>query len=610
MNRGHRALIGALGIVLALVVGVMLFPAATAGPAPSATAADLGPYREGIVGHPSSVNPLTARTQADRDLVALIFRGLVRTGPDGEMLPDLASSWTSSADGRTWTFQLDSSAYWEDGRPVTSADVVFTVGLLHDTHYDGPYGSSWQGIQVAANGDYTVKFTMVLAVAGFLRQAALPILPAHLLQGLDVAKLADSSFSSRPVGDGPYRILSLEYSHAVLARVDSVEPARTALPTPVPSPTPRLTVAPTSPPTPTPNPASSIAATTTASPTPTPTATPAPTASPSTRPSPDVASMMRRLDTMELYFYDDAASLAAAFAAGRLDAAGGLTPDRVDAALAARGSRLVSYRWSSLLSVVLNQRSSHPELRDGDTRTALLAAIDRDAVVSSVLKGRGSVAQIPIPAWSSAYDRGAVTTIAYDPAAAASGLSGAGWTRTPSGWNAPKATAAYAIALLTPLEADNAVLYATARAVAESWRSIGMAVMLDAVPVATYVARLNAGTFTAAVVDFEVGLDPDLGPLMLSSQIGSGGSNVAGISDALLDQLLIMARKTVDPTARQAAVSAVEKYLSGEVPILPLCFRDYGLVLSSRVANVFGGDIADPSNRYWDVVDWRLAGAG
>jgi peptide/nickel transport system substrate-binding protein len=183
-----------LGIVLALVVGVMLIPSATPGnaavsPSPLAVA----PYREGVVGHPSSVNPLTARSQADQDLVALLFRSLVRAGPDDTILPDLASSWTASADGRTYTFRLVTDAYWEDGQPVTSADVVFTIGLLQDPNYDGLYGSSWQGIHVAASGPYTVTFTMVLAIAGFLHQAELPILPQHLLAGVDVTKLADVS---------------------------------------------------------------------------------------------------------------------------------------------------------------------------------------------------------------------------------------------------------------------------------------------------------------------------------------------------------------------------------------------------------------------------------
>jgi ABC-type transport system substrate-binding protein len=108
-------------------------------------------------------------------------------------------------------------------------------------------------------------------------------------------------------------------------------------------------------------------------------------------------------------------------------------------------------------------------------------------------------------------------------------------------------------------------------------------------------------------VDYEVGLDPDLGPMLLSSQVGSGGSNVAGMQDPTLDQMLLLARKTVDPVARQAAVSAVERYVSSSLPILPLAFRDYDVVVSNRVWGIQSNQLADPSGRFWDVIDWRLA---
>ena len=80
MNRIDRAVIGGLVLVLAVAAfaigGSALAPRtpqATTGP--STPPAE--PYREGILSRPTSVNPLAARTQADRDLVALVFSGLV-----------------------------------------------------------------------------------------------------------------------------------------------------------------------------------------------------------------------------------------------------------------------------------------------------------------------------------------------------------------------------------------------------------------------------------------------------------------------------------------------------------------------------------------------------
>ena len=54
-------------------------------------------------------------------------------------------------------------------------------------------------------------------------------------------------------------------------------------------------------------------------------------------------------------------------------------------------------------------------------------------------------------------------------------------------------------------------------------------------------------------------------------------------------------------------MTAVEKYISTTLPLLPLCFRDYDLVVSNRVQQLVSNDLGDPSGRFWDVLDWRLA---
>lgn len=594
---------------MAVAGAVLLIPPAAPGASSSASARpSAGPvtYREGIVGHPSSINPLTPRSQVDQDMVALLFRGLTRAGADGSVVPDLAT-WTSTPDGRSYTFTIRNDAYWDDGQPVTAADVVFTIGLVQDPTYSGPVGSSWQGVHASETGPNVVTISMTLPIAGFLRQAELPILPSHLLKGTPVSKLADSAYSTRPVGDGPYRIVELDNTHALLERVAAYAGTPIAAPSPSLSATPKpsqsavvfATVTPRiarSTPTPAPTPA------------PTPTPKPTPAVSPSITPMPVPAGLaLTDLTRIEFVFYGDSTSAEADFHAGKLDAVGGLPPEDTDAALTTAGSRLIGYRWASLLSVVINQRSDHPELRDANARTGLLAAINRDQIVSSVLEGRGSVADLPIPSWSTAYNYSSISQTPFAPFDAQGFLTTAGWHETNAGWFAPKETTPFTLELLTPDEASNPIVYQTAVRVADAWRSIGLAVQLDAFPATAYLDKLNNGDFGAAIVNFDVGLDPDLGPMLLSSQIGSGGSNVSGFQDPTLDQMLTNARKTVDPVARLQAMSGVEQYLSSVLPILPLAFRDYDLVVSNRVWDLVSNEIADPSGRFWDVIDWRLA---
>ncbi len=55
-----------------------------------------------------------------------IYEGLVQLNQDFEPTPCLAKSWTVSPDGTRYTFQLV-QAQWQDGQPLTSKDVKFTL---------------------------------------------------------------------------------------------------------------------------------------------------------------------------------------------------------------------------------------------------------------------------------------------------------------------------------------------------------------------------------------------------------------------------------------------------------------------------------------------------
>ncbi|TFG69510.1 MAG: hypothetical protein E4H24_00375, partial [Thermomicrobiales bacterium] len=123
MTRTDSFVVGTLVVLLAIIAGIVsvptLLPSAAASHTPSGTPviAEIRAYREGVLGHPVSVSPFSARTQADRDLVALVFAGLVRNGPSGSVVPDLADRWSVDETGSVWTFELREDATWHDGRP-------------------------------------------------------------------------------------------------------------------------------------------------------------------------------------------------------------------------------------------------------------------------------------------------------------------------------------------------------------------------------------------------------------------------------------------------------------------------------------------------------------
>ena len=67
-----------------------------------------------------------------------IFASLVRLGEDNRPIPYLAESFSVSDDGLAYTFNLAKNATFHDGKPVTAADVAFSLGVVQKHHRFGP----------------------------------------------------------------------------------------------------------------------------------------------------------------------------------------------------------------------------------------------------------------------------------------------------------------------------------------------------------------------------------------------------------------------------------------------------------------------------------------
>jgi peptide/nickel transport system substrate-binding protein len=574
MTRTDSLVVGTLVVLLAVIAGLVGVPALLPPPPTTAPIASLAvpvehPYREGVLGHPVSVSPLSARSQADRDLVALVFSGLVRNGPAGSLVPDLAEHWSVDPSGRVWTFVLRDDARWHDGDPVTSADVAFTIRVLQDPKYTGPGAGSWNEVSVATDGPRTVIFTLATPLGGFLQAATQPIAPAHLLADVPVDALATDPFGRQPIGSGPFAVASLDADSA-----DLIPAASLLMP-------PEASAAPSA------HATDSLA-------------TPTPTERPS-RPVP-------YLPGIEFQFFDQPDALAAAYRAGSLDAASGLSPELTSELARAQDSYSVRYPGSTLTAVLLNLRPGHPEFADPAVRTALLAAIDRGSLIRGTYANGASPPNSPIPPSSVLYDPTAGPAVAYDPKAAVAALKAAGWTLGSDGWHLPRAKTPLSIELISPEEASNPAAYAAAEAVTADWKALGLAVTHTPLPPGEFVTdRLAKGKFSAAVGDVTIGLDPDLYPLLASSQTVTGGSNVIGLQDPALDALLSAARGPGTADARKAAYAALQKLLVTRQYVLPLVFSDESIVMRDTVVGPTPRQVGDPSDRFWDVLTWRLA---
>ncbi len=577
MNRIDRLVVAGLVLVVAIaaiaIAGPAISPPTTTTASPSPAAGSPAPdptYVEGVLGRPVSANPLAAATEADRDLVALVFQGLVTLDPSGAPRPALAQSWTSSADGRTWTFHLNPGAHWQDGEPVTADDIVFTVATIQDKDYHGPGAGSWTGIAATAVDPATVKFVLDQPFGGFLDLATQPIAPQHLLGDVTAAAMPDDPFGAEPVGSGTFAVVTLDHDHAILEPASSIDH-------------------------PGPGPEGSAGGSVDSLSTPTPT--------------PRSGGVEPSIGRIELRFFDDPTALAAAFRGGSLDAASGLDPAAASQLTDVPGSRLLREPSTTLTAVALNLRPSHPELADPSTRVGLLETIDRARILTVAYGGSAELADGLIPPSSWAFDKASTTRVAHDLSAATKALAEAGWKKAKDGWHLAGAKDPETLELLAPDRGANPVLAAVGAQVAADWRTLGFGVSLVSIDPAELAAdRLRNGTFSAAIVGISVGHDPDLYPLLASTQTQSGGANVFGLQDPTLDDLLEAARAPGSEADRKAAFAAVEKRLSATSYVLPIAWPDTVVVLGKRVQGPIERPVSDGSERFWDVLDWRLAG--
>lgn len=168
-----------------------------------------GQLTEGILGSPRFINPLLATSDVDRDLVTLVYSGLLRLQTAGQLEPDLAESYDISSDGLIYTFKLKPNLFWSDGEPLTIDDVIFTIHKTQDPAIRSPKRANWNGVDINKIDDLTVEFILKKPYFSFLNNATLGIMPKHLWEEMSSEQFAVSNLNINPIGSGPYLIKSI-----------------------------------------------------------------------------------------------------------------------------------------------------------------------------------------------------------------------------------------------------------------------------------------------------------------------------------------------------------------------------------------------------------------
>lgn len=208
---GRREKIIALGLVglaiVSLFWSVRNFYMAHTNAAPG----NGGSYSEGLVGQPQYINPLLATTATDLTLQNLIFRGLYKYNGQGQLIPDLAESMPQiSDDQKQYTINLKKDISWQNGRPFTADDVIFTIQTLQDPNYNSPLRNLWLSTTVEKISDTQVKFTTKDVAGPFLYNLTLPIISKSIWQNVGAGNFLTSASNLQAVGTGPYAIKEIQ----------------------------------------------------------------------------------------------------------------------------------------------------------------------------------------------------------------------------------------------------------------------------------------------------------------------------------------------------------------------------------------------------------------
>ena len=169
-----------------------------------------------------------------------VFSRLLRLNANLEpVYGDLAQSWTVSPDGLTYTFTLKNNIKWHDGTAFSADDVAFSLktamkapqvnaviktAILRIRGADAFAADSSRNAAndiegIRVSGN-TITITMAQPSGTFLlAMGQFNIFPRHKIQGLDPVNLNSSTFYDWPIGTGPYKIVEFRPNDYLLLEV-------------------------------------------------------------------------------------------------------------------------------------------------------------------------------------------------------------------------------------------------------------------------------------------------------------------------------------------------------------------------------------------------------
>lgn len=506
-----------------------------------------GTLVEGIVGNPRFINPVLAISEADRNLTALVYSGLVHISPEGNVENDLAEDISISEDRKTYTVRISPEAIFHDGDPVTAEDVVFTMEKILDPLIKSPRRANWEGVTVSQVDEMTVSFTLKQPYTPFINNLSIGILPKHIWKNVSNDEFSFSQFNTLPVGSGPYEVGRVERNSGGIPNYY------------------RLSV------------------------------------------FEDGLGQKPFIKNIVFRFYPSEETLIEAYNTGEVASVGGISSERIPE-LKSSGSRVASSPLPRVFAVFFNQSSSEV-LKEKAVRRALDLAAPKEAIAQNVFNGFATPINGPVPAglypWASERENGILEERMEE---ARTLLANAGWTANSETGILEKKSGSDTITLSFSISTGDAPeLRKVADELIASWRSLGadvQALYFETGDLNQNVIRPR--NFDALLFGEVIGRDADLYPFWHSSQKSDPGLNVAMYSNTQADKFLEEARTASDPAKIEESLLAFAAQVTSDVPAVFLYTPGFVYVVPEEMQAMALGSLAVSQDRFLGIRDWYI----
>ncbi len=502
-----------------------------------------GTFTEGIVGTPRFTNPLLATTDADRDISTLVYRGLMKKDTEGDLVPDLAASYSISDDGLTYTFTLADNVF-HDGTPVTTDDVLFTIKSAKDKTLKSMKHVEWEGVTPRIIDEKTITLTLKSRYAPFLESTTLGILPKHIWEKISYENwIYSDANTQKAIGTGPYKITAISENASGIPAYYELSAFRK---------------------------------------------------------NRDVSPS---IDTFVMRFYANEDDLVSAFKSGDVDAIGGIDPEKA-VTLAKTGAHIITSPLPRVFGLFFNQ-SQAKVFTDSAVRSAIQAAINKQSIVQGVMNGYGEVAYGPIPQESIGSDTQVTTdtaSVAKKILEKAGWKLGSDGIYTKQISKKETRRLSFEIATSNVPELTHAV-----DMIVSQLHDAGIEAIPKVYETGSLNQDIiRPRKFQALFFGEVVGAESNLFAFWHSSQRSDPGLNITGYANARVDKILTTALTTLDDDKRSALYASFEKEIRSDIPAVFVYSPAFIYAVKDDTPGISIGHIISPEDRFASVSSWYL----